>query len=130
MRETKKQIAMLRDRRRFYRWQFAVPCILQTEHEALVCEVVNLSFGGAKVSIPKELPLEGADVGLVLHQNDYSISLSAHVFYVENVAGGWFLGVEFYGSLPERSQKLLPLFRDFAAATERTALSPKTEFLS
>ncbi len=104
---------MLKDRRKFYRWQTSISCVCQSEGETFTGEIANLSLGGARIVQPSGLPPEGIDLNVVLHRRDYSVSLKAHVFYVEPADEEKAFGVEFYGSLHERTQKLLPLFRQY-----------------
>jgi hypothetical protein len=103
---------MLKDRRKFHRWQTSISCVCQGEGGTFTGDIANLSLGGARIVQPSSLPPEGIDLEVVLHRKDYSVSLRAHVFYVEAGEEKAF-GVEFYGSLHERTQKLLPLFRQY-----------------
>lgn len=106
---------MLRDRRRSHRWPVSIPCVCEAEEGNFTGRVVNLSFGGARVEDTQRIPREGSDLRITLHQRDYGVSLSAHVFYASPEDPVF--GIEFYGSLVERAQKLLPLFRR-SAGTE------------
>ena len=106
-------LLMLKDRRKFYRWQTSISCVCQGEAGTFTGEIANLSLGGARIVRPSSLPPEGIDLDVVLHRKDYSVSLKAHVFYVEPVEDDQAFGIEFYGSLHERTQKLLPLFRQY-----------------
>ncbi|GAB4246160.1 MAG: hypothetical protein Kow00109_22230 [Acidobacteriota bacterium] len=102
---------MLKDRRRFFRWPVDAQCLVIDELGTISGELVNLSFGGARIENPTRLPVEGSDVQLVIHRPDYSASLKAHVFWVAAERRPAAFGVEFYGSFSERSAQLLPLFR-------------------
>jgi hypothetical protein len=109
---------MLRDRRRFHRWTVSIPCICEAEEGSFTGKVVNLSFGGARVENTDRIPREGSDLQITLHLKDYSVSLSAHVFYID--PEDQHFGIEFYGSRVERIRQLLPLFR---ASVEKPATS-------
>lgn len=104
---------MLKDRRKFYRWQTSISCVCQSEEGTFTGEIANLSLGGARIVRPSSIPVEGIDLDVVLHRKDYSVTLKAHVYYVEAEGEEDSFGIEFYGSLHERTQKLLPLFRQY-----------------
>lgn len=103
---------MLRDRRKFYRWAAGLDCFFNCEDRTLAGQVVNLSFGGARVVCAGAAPVEGTDIDLTIHRPDYSTTLRAHVFYSEQLDEGFVFGLEFYGGFHEKSTKLMPLFRD------------------
>ena len=107
--ETLAGRVMLRDRRRFYRWPVSIACIIEAEEGTFTGKVVNLSFGGARVEDTDRIPREGSDIRITLHLRDYSVTLSAHVYYASPEDPVF--GIEFYGSLVERTRQLLPLFR-------------------
>jgi hypothetical protein len=112
-RREKLMVHMLKDRRKFYRWQTSISCVCRGNGCTFTGEIENLSLGGARIVNPSSLPPEGIDLDVVLHRRDYSVSLKAHVFYVEAEAAEMAFGIEFYGTLHERTQKLLPLFRQY-----------------
>ncbi|GAB4130948.1 MAG: hypothetical protein Kow001_24460 [Acidobacteriota bacterium] len=105
---------MLHERRKFYRWATGLQCVFEVGGQAHTGQVVNLSFGGARIQTSGLAPPEGADIELTIHRPDYGTSLRAHVFYSESSPQGSVFGVEFYGGFHEKSAKLLPLFRDCA----------------
>ncbi len=104
---------MLKDRRKFHRWQTSISCVCRGEAGTFTGEIANLSLGGARIEQPSSFPPEGIDLEVILHRKDYSVSLRAHVFYVEPEEEVKAFGIEFYGTLHERTQKLLPLFRQY-----------------
>lgn len=107
---------MLKDRRRFFRWPVDAQCLAIDEFGTLTGEVANLSFGGARIENPTRLPVEGSDLQLVIHRPDYSVSLKAHVYWVDRESQPRAFGVEFYGSFRDRSTHLLPLFHRMSGA--------------
>lgn len=115
---------MLRERRRFYRWATGLQCVFEVGGQAHPGQVLNLSFGGARIQTLGQGPPEGADIELTIHRPDYGTSLRAHVFYSEPSEQGSIFGVEFYGSFHEKSAKLLPLFRDCAPVEQPADSSP------
>jgi hypothetical protein len=78
--------------------------------------VENISFGGARIVRATSVPPEGTDIEVIFHRKDYSVAMKSHVYYVE-AAGEAAFGIEFYGSLEERTQKLLPLMRSSVGRT-------------
>jgi hypothetical protein len=101
---------MAQERRKFYRWPLSIHCVCRSEEGTFTGEISNLSFGGARVVRATTIPPEGTDIEIVLHRKDYSVSFRCHVYYVEQSEDAAF-GIEFYGTLEERTQKLLPLMR-------------------
>ncbi len=115
---------MLHERRKFYRWASGLQCLFEVGGQAHTGQVVNLSFGGARIHTLGQAPPEGADIELTIHRPDYGTSLRAHVFYSEPCEQGSVFGVEFYGGFHEKSAKLLPLFRDCAPIEQPADSSP------
>lgn len=87
-------------------------CICSLGSVSAPGEVTNLSFGGARIARCPAEPAAGSDIEITLHRPDHSVTLRAHVFYVEKQDNFYSFGVEFYGSFHERSGKLLPFFRE------------------
>ena len=102
----------MKERRKFVRKQFRIPCHFTWEGRTISGVVLNLSYGGLRISGAATVPPDGADIAVTLElSSHYQCTLVAFVVRSETKSpdGGAF-GVEFYGSLEERSEKLTPIF--------------------
>ena len=99
------------DQRKFYRWEIGIPCGWLWEFGEDRGNLVNFSFGGARVKAGGEIPVEGADITIALVQPERVRHLPAHVIYADGAGddGGYF-GIEFYGKYEEKSRELVPIF--------------------
>jgi hypothetical protein len=108
------------DRRKFHRWESKIPCHCKGEDISLSGLVTNLSFKGARVTNPSQIPEEGSEILVTLHPGKERVLLKARVVYTMcriNPPGvEEQFGIEFYGTWDERLEKLMPLFRKYIEA--------------
>ena len=94
------------DRRISLRWGSRLPCRLEFDTEEISGEVVDLSFEGARVTIPGEMPKPGNLIRLALRPDRENVRLSAIVMYVEDQH----FGVKFQHTRGEAMKALKPFF--------------------
>jgi hypothetical protein len=82
--------------------------------------IVDLSYGGACIREAAEVPVEGEELTVGMHLKEDFISVHGRVVFEhpEYGDGSNDFGVEFYGSLAERGEKLVPLFKHYLEQEE------------
>lgn len=99
------------EKRKFHRWPCSLKCSCKSETIEFTGTIVGLSFDGACIAEPSAIPPEGSDLIVYVQTPEESVSIGAHVVY--QTEGMDQIGLQFYGPVEERSQKLLPLFKRY-----------------
>jgi hypothetical protein len=94
------------DPRRSLRWSGRLPCRLELEKEVFRGEVVDLSFGGARITNSTARLKPGSQILLVLRPDREGVELTATLVHVEDQH----FGVEFQHSRQETLKALKPFF--------------------
>ena len=95
------------DRRKSLRWHGTLPCRLEQGEGGFTGQVVNLSFDGARIDDPSELPSLGSEIVVILRPERENVSMRARVVYVRQRQ----FGVEFCGSRTDHLEALKPFFQ-------------------
>lgn len=95
-----------KEQRQFYRRKVRLPCEVKWEFETAEAEVIDLSFGGARISCTEFVPPVGADIRFKVVYEEEALWFDARVIHQHSD----FFGVQFYGAPLEKSTKLLRLY--------------------
>ena len=104
----------MRERRQFQRWKCLISCICSGQGLFLTGQVVDLSYGGACVAKPTEIPPVGIELDVAF---DGTFALKAKVVYLnlerDNPKHRDHFGLEFSGAWKEKLEKLKPLLQRY-----------------
>ena len=104
----------MQERREFQRWRCLIPCICSSGSLFLTGEIVDLSYGGACVTNPTEIPQVGSELDVAV---DGKFALKARVVYLnrkqDNPKHRDHFGLEFSESWPQKVGKLKLLLQRY-----------------
>ena len=108
---------MIKERREYRRWDSKLSCMCFGDGFTLKGEITNLSFNGACVSNPSQLPPAGSDLEVTVRPGNENVTLKAQVVFVEGPAENrpakkCRFGIQFLVDSKEKFQKLMPYFEE------------------
>jgi hypothetical protein len=126
------------EKRRFYRWNVAIPAQFRCENRVTTCTAVEISYGGARLET-SEVPPERTELELTLPCGERTKSIKARIVHRPTDSGPSSyqvqFGVEFLARSDEKKHGLVPLLQgcsghpvqslDLHEAPTASAKSPK-----
>ena len=109
----------MKDKRRFQRWDCAIPCQLESIGQRYRGQISNLSLGGAFITDAELAPLQGLHITITFRvRGEHQLALRARIVRCATPDS---FGVEFYGDSKERIQRLAPILAEVESRGEESS---------
>jgi hypothetical protein len=116
------QVCEIPEKRKFYRWNIAIPSHYECENRVTPCSAVDISYGGARLET-SEVPPERSELQLTL-AGETPQPIKARVVHLpvdtDPFSHRVQFGVEFLANPDEKRRRLVPLLRSGFSSLQRS----------